>query len=81
MVLAGDTLFVAGPTSVLDTASPTPKGEVWLWGVSAKDGTKREEHRLAATPVFDSFAVCDGGLYFTTLAGTIVCFRGDRQAK
>jgi hypothetical protein len=74
MVLAGDTLFVAGPTDVLDFDSDNPKGEVWLWAVSSKDGTKKDEHKLGSTPVFDSMAVCNEGLYFTTIDDKVVCF-------
>ncbi|MHC4351772.1 MAG: outer membrane protein assembly factor BamB family protein, partial [Planctomycetota bacterium] len=74
MALAGDTLFIAGPSDVLDFDSSNPKGEVWLWAVSAKDGTKKDEHRLSATPVFDSMAVCDEGVYLTTVDGKVVCF-------
>jgi hypothetical protein len=78
MALAGDTLFVAGPSEVLDFASSDPKGAVQLWTVSAKDGAKQEEHRLGAAPVFDSFAVCDAGLFFTTVDGRVVCYRTEK---
>jgi len=74
MALAGDTLFVAGPADVLDFDSSDPDGEVRLWAVSAKDGTKKDGHTLSSTPVFDSMAVCDEGLYFTTVDGKVVCF-------
>jgi len=75
MVLAGDTLFVAGPSDVGDVAAKDPTGDVWLWAVSAKDGTKQAEHKLGASPVFDSFAACTNGLYFTTVDGRIVCYQ------
>ena len=74
MLLAGDTLFVAGPSSVPDLNSDNPKGEIWLWAVSATDGTKKAEYKLQAAPVFDSLAASDGRLYFTTVDGRIVCF-------
>jgi len=43
--------------------------------VSAKDGTKQAEHKLEAVPVFDSFAACANGLYFTTVDGRVECYR------
>ena len=76
MALAGDTLFVAGPSDVGDLAAPKPRKPVHLWAVSAEDGSKRSECELAASPVFDSFAACSGRLYFTTVDGRVVCYAG-----
>jgi hypothetical protein len=75
MALAADTLLVAGPSEVTDFAAREPKGDVWLRAVSAKNGTKQDEHRLKAAPVFDSLAVGSGGLYFTTVDGRVECYR------
>jgi hypothetical protein len=77
MALAGDTLFVAGPVQATDFASANPEGDVWLWAVSAKDGATLAEHRLKASPVFDSLAACTDGLYFTTVDGRVVCYRSE----
>jgi outer membrane protein assembly factor BamB len=74
MLLAGDTLFAAGPTEIRDVDSGSPKGDVWLWAVSAADGTKKAEYKLKAAPVFDSLAAADGRLYFTTVDGRVVCY-------
>ena len=76
MVLAGDTVFVAGPSEVGDLFAPQPKGAVSLWAVSAADGTTLAEHRLKAAPVHDSFAVCGGRLYAATVDGRVVCYKG-----
>jgi len=75
MALAGDTLFVAGPTKVVDFDAQTPAGDIRLWAVSAADGTKQAEYPLAATPVFDSLAVSVDGLYFATVDGRVVSFK------
>jgi hypothetical protein len=73
MALAGDTLFVIGPSEVTDFASSAPTGDVWLWAVSAQDGAKQQQHKLKAAPIFDSLAICPTGLYFTTVDGRVEC--------
>jgi len=81
MLLAGDTLFVAGPGGILDFTSRIPEGEVWLWAVSTADGTREGEYKLKASPMYDSFAAYRGNpdrrgnLYFTTVDGRIVCYQ------
>ena len=72
MLLAGDTLFVAGPEKVSDLERSQPGGRVRLWAVSAVDGVKQAEYELEASPVFDSFAATEGRLYFTTVDGRVV---------
>jgi outer membrane protein assembly factor BamB len=76
MLLAGDTLLIAGPNDVGDFASPRPNQAVLLWAVAAADGSKLAEHKLKAAPVLDSFAASGGRLYFTTVDGRVVCYRG-----
>jgi outer membrane protein assembly factor BamB len=75
MLLAGETLFIAGPAEILDFGSKDPAGEVWLWAVSTEDGTKKAEYKLKAAPVYDSFAACPGKLYFSTVDGRVVCYQ------
>ena len=75
MLLAGDRLFVAGPNRVPDFAAQAPKGDVWLWAVSAADGAKQAEYRLKASPVFDSLVASNGALYFATVDGRVVCYQ------
>ena len=78
MLLASDTLFVAGPSEILDFTSRVPKGQSWLWAVSTEDGVRQAEYRLKAAPVYDSFAAYRGNLYFTTVDGRIVCYQPEK---
>jgi outer membrane protein assembly factor BamB len=77
MLLAGETLFIAGPSEILDFNSKDPTGEVWLWAVSTEDGTKKAEYKLKTAPVYDSFAASGGNMYFTTVDGRIVCYQSE----
>ena len=80
MVVAGDTLFVAGPPDVV------PDGDAWaaldgrkggvLWAVAAADGKKLAEHKLAGPPVFDGMAAANGRIYIATRDGRLVCLAG-----
>ena len=76
MLLARDTLFLAGPGEVQDFQAAKPKSDVRLWAVSTKDGAKLAERPLKAAPVYDSFAASDGRLYFTTVDGRVACWSG-----
>ncbi len=78
MLLAGDTLFFAGPGDIHDFSSQNPKGEIWLWAVSTDDGSKQAEYKLKASPVYDSFAAYRDNLYFTTIDNRIVCYEPDK---
>jgi outer membrane protein assembly factor BamB len=75
IVLAGDTLFTAGPSKIVDLDAERPEGDVWLFSHSAIDGRKLSEVRLPVAPVFDSFAVSDGCLYMTTVDGKVGCYQ------
>jgi len=76
LVLAGDTLFVAGPLG--DTAHSLAAFEgqegVRLRAVSAADGSTLAEYELDALPVFDGLAAAGGKLYLTTKDGRVHCF-------
>jgi len=74
MLLAKDTLFIAGPKDFLDFETTNPRSQVLLWAVSPADGSRLAEYKLKASPVYDSFAACDGKLYLTAVNGTVVCF-------
>ncbi len=76
MLSAGQTLFFAGPEDVNDFDAQKPKGDVLLWAVSTEDGATKEEYKLKASPMHDSFAACAGRLYFTTTDGRVVCYQG-----
>jgi hypothetical protein len=79
MVLAGDTLFVAGPSDVADLSESRPKGAVWLWAISAQDGEKMASYRLKAPPVFDGLVAAKGDLFLTTTDGRVARYAGGRQ--
>jgi hypothetical protein len=67
MVLAGETLFVAGPPD-----KPGPEGGL-LWAFSAPDGKKLAEYSIDAPPVWDGMAAANGRLYIATRDGMLVC--------
>jgi len=75
MLLAGDTLLVAGPSKIADVDAEKPEGDVLLWAVSAADGAKQAEYALRASPVFDGMAASGEGLFFSTVDGRVVCYR------
>ncbi|MHC4314995.1 MAG: outer membrane protein assembly factor BamB family protein [Planctomycetota bacterium] len=78
MLLAGETLFLAGPSEIFDFTSRTNKGQIWLWAVSTKDGARQAEYKLKAAPVYDSFAAYRDNLYFTTVDSRIVCYQPEK---
>ena len=75
MLLAGETLFIAGPEDLLDFDSKDPAGKVSFWAVSTEDGSKIAEYTLRSSPVYDSFAAAEGRLYFTTVDGRVTCYQ------
>ncbi|HUT09693.1 MAG TPA: PQQ-binding-like beta-propeller repeat protein [Thermoguttaceae bacterium] len=84
MVVAGETLFVAGPPDVVDPADPWAgldgrRGSL-LQAISAADGEKLGEIELDASPVYDGMAAAGGRLYMALTDGVVVCLgsrRGD----
>ncbi|MFO8012901.1 MAG: PQQ-binding-like beta-propeller repeat protein [Phycisphaerae bacterium] len=81
MVLAGDTLFCAGPPDVLTEADPLAAFEGRAGGrllaASRADGTTLSETALDAPPVFDGLIAAGGRLYLVDRAGGVRCFGGD----
>jgi len=80
MVLAGTTLFVAGPPDVLDPDDPMAsfdgrKGAV-LRAVSAADGKTLAELTLGSAPVFDGLIAAHGRLCLSTQDGRVLCLGG-----
>jgi len=77
MLLADQTLFIAGPAAGqknrglvhLDTVQP---GQ--LLSVSAADGTLLADHELAAAPVLDGMAAIPGRLLISCTNGSVCCF-------
>ena len=74
MVLAGDVLFIAGTRKITDIDSLQPSEDARLWALAAKDGKNLAKYKLDACPVYESFAVCSGRLYFTTVDGKVHCW-------
>ena len=85
MVLAGETLFVAGPPDKVDEiphqpARVDPLAEALearrggtLAAVSSADGKTLADYELNSPPVFDGMAAAEGRLYLSTKMGEIVC--------
>jgi len=77
MVLAGETLFLAGPPDVIPADDPYGAFEgragAVLWGVAAKDGAKKLELPLKHAPVSDGLIAAGGRLCLSTTGGTVVC--------
>jgi len=82
MVLAGQTLFVAGPPDLVDAADPYAalegRGGGVLRAVSAADGRQLAELPLDGVPVFDGMAAAGGRLFLVTVDGRALCF-GPRE--
>ena len=78
MVVAGDTLFVAGTPDIVDPADPWAALEgrrgAAIWSISTENGRKQAEQDLAAAPVFDGMAAANGRLFVSTVDGAIRCF-------
>jgi hypothetical protein len=80
MVLAGDTLFVAGtpvefPADDLAKAYEGRMGGV-LWAASAATGGKIAQVRLDAPPAWDAMAVAGGRLFIALQDGRVLCLGG-----
>lgn len=85
MVLANETLFVAGPAHQVEQiprepAATDPLAEALqsgrsgrLLAVSAADGTILADHELDSPPVFDGMAAAPGRLYLSTKSGRVLC--------
>ncbi len=75
LVMAGDTLFVAGPrVSAQPVAGHVePDAETLLLAISAKDGKLLMQRSLGSRPVFDGLAAANRQLYIALKNGQIVC--------
>jgi hypothetical protein len=81
LVLAQNTLFLAGPPDILATddsatALEGKKGGL-LYAFSAADGNKLAQYELDSPPVFDGMAAVKGHLYLATTDGKVLCFSGN----
>ncbi len=77
MVLAGETLFIAGPPDTVDPDDPWSalqgRSGALLRAVSTIDGKTLSETKLDSPPRFDGMAAAGGKLYITLTDGSIVC--------
>jgi hypothetical protein len=81
MILAGDTVFVAGAPLVFDPADlggtyAGRRGAI-LWAVSDDDGSKLAEYRLDVLPAWDGMAAAYGRLFIVNQDGRIECWGTD----
>ena len=84
MVLADDTVFVAGAPLVFDPADLAAtyagrRGAI-LWAASAADGSKLAEYKLEVLPVWDGMAAAYGKLFISNQDGSIECWSTDYSA-
>jgi hypothetical protein len=80
MVVAGETLFAAGPPDVLDPEDPFAALEdrkgASLLAISASDGKKLSEIKLDYPPVFDGLIAAEGRLFASLTDGSVVSLTG-----
>jgi outer membrane protein assembly factor BamB len=85
MVLAGDTLFAAGPPDVLDKDDPLAafqgKKGARLLIVRAADGTTVAERKLGQPPVFDGMIAARGRVFIANRAGEVLCLGSERLTR
>ena len=86
MVLAPNTLFLAGPPDLFATDDPSAALEGKKGGrlcvVAAADGKQLAQYELESPPVFDGMAAAGGRLYLATCDGRVLCFHGEgRRTK
>jgi outer membrane protein assembly factor BamB len=78
LVLAQDTLFMAGPPDVFAVDGPAVAfgndRESLLYVASAEDGKELARYPLDSSPVFDGMAAAYGRLYISTEEGRVICF-------
>jgi len=82
MVLAPNTLFLAGPPDIFTTedtgGAVEGTGGGALTVVATSDGNKLAEYALESPPVFDGMAAGGERLYLATENGTVLCFCGKK---
>ena len=84
MVLAGKTLFIAGPPDVFaskegDVAAFEGKKGGLLLATATADGKALAQYTLESPPVFDGLIAANGRLYMATLNGRVVCWHSGEQ--
>jgi outer membrane protein assembly factor BamB len=83
LLLAGETLFLAGCRDVVAEDDPAAvyegRTEALLWAVSADDGKKLAELELDAPPVNDGMSAAGGKVFVSSTDGTVTCLAGQEQ--
>jgi hypothetical protein len=78
LVLAGKTLFVAGPPDRIDPEDPWAAYEgrrgATLYAISAEDGRELATYELAFPPVLDGLVAAHDRLLISCLDGTVHCW-------
>jgi outer membrane protein assembly factor BamB len=79
MVIAGQTLLVAGPPDMVPVSDPLAalqgrKGAA-IWAVSASDGKTLGEYKLDHPPVFDGMALAGDAIFIVLKSGEVACIR------
>jgi len=83
MVLAKDTLFLAGPPERAIRSMPAFEGQqgAMLVAVSGSDGRVLARYRLDALSVYDGLAAARGRLFVSLANGTLLCLGGPQPGK
>jgi outer membrane protein assembly factor BamB len=80
LLLAGETLFVAGPPDAIEATDPLAafEGRMGgkLWALAARDGQELVRYELESPPVLDGLIAARERLYLCTTAGRILCYAG-----
>jgi len=78
LLLAGKTLFLAGPIGETHQSTDAFQGRegIRMQAISTADGSMLAEYELDSLPVFDGMAVADGRLLLVTKDGQVRCFSG-----
>jgi hypothetical protein len=89
LLLADETLFVAGPPDPVrqiphEPSAADPLAAALessrtgrLLAVSAEDGKTLADYELKSPPVFDGMAAANGRLYLSTKSGDVLCLGPD----
>jgi len=85
MVLAGDTLLLAGAPDEVPKENPYAGFEgrlkAVLWGLSREDGKKLFQTALEDEPVFDGMIAAGGRLYVSLKGGKVLCLGSSRTPE
>ena len=85
LVLAGQTLILAGPPDKIDPRDPYAtfdgRSPAKLRLASTANGQTLKELDLDSPPVWDGLAAANGRLYLSTMDGKVSCFAGTGATK